>query len=109
MELGISQTALAKMVGISKQTLYKYEKGIVKNIPVDTAEALAYALNTTPAFIIGWEEDRDEEKVFDAYLSEDEKELLRKYRQLFDKQKERIIKSVNNEYRKMMNETNSKR
>ena len=33
--LNISQTDLAKRIHISKQSLYKYENGIVTNIPSD--------------------------------------------------------------------------
>ena len=57
-ELGISQTELAKKVGISKQSLYKYEKDIITNIPSDVIERLSRALNTTPAFLMGWEESK---------------------------------------------------
>ena len=34
-ELGITQVALADMIGESKQTVYKYESGLVSNIPSD--------------------------------------------------------------------------
>lgn len=55
-ELNISQTDLAKKVGISKQTLYKYENDIVTNIPSDKLESLADHLGVTPAYLMGWEE-----------------------------------------------------
>lgn len=57
---GISQTELAQEIGVIKQTLYKYETGIVTNIPADKIEAMARALGVTPGFIMGWE-DRDAE------------------------------------------------
>ena len=41
---GISQTAFAKLIGVSKQTLYKYENGLVTNIPSDKIEAIAKVL-----------------------------------------------------------------
>ena len=53
---GLSQVELAKKIGVSKQTLYKYEKGIVTNIPSDKIEALAKALETTPEVLMGWAE-----------------------------------------------------
>lgn len=53
-ELGLSQTELAEMVSVSKQTLYKYENDIVTNIPSDKVEAIARALHVTPAYIMGW-------------------------------------------------------
>ena len=54
-ELNISQTDLSKLVGISKQTLYKYENDIVTNIPSSNIQKIADALGVTPAYIMGWE------------------------------------------------------
>lgn len=51
----MSQVDLAVMCGISKQTLYKYENNIITNIPSDKIELIAKALETTPAFLMGWE------------------------------------------------------
>lgn len=42
-------------IGISKQTLYKYENNIVTNIPSDKIEALAELYNISPAVIMGWD------------------------------------------------------
>lgn len=55
-QMGLSQVELADMIGESKQTLYKYEKGIITNIPSDNIEALARTLKTTPNVLLGWEE-----------------------------------------------------
>ena len=55
-QLGISQTELAECIGTSKQNLYKYENDIITNIPSDRVEALAKCLDTTPAYIMGWNE-----------------------------------------------------
>ena len=54
MDIGL--TELAERVDVSKQTLYKYENDIVTNIPSDKIEALADALNSTPAYIMGWDD-----------------------------------------------------
>ena len=51
---GISQTELAQKMGVIKQTLYKYETGIVTNIPSEKIEAAAKALGVTPGFLMGW-------------------------------------------------------
>lgn len=52
---GIGQTELADRVGISKQSLYKYENDIITNIPSDKVEAIARVLHTTPAYLMGWD------------------------------------------------------
>lgn len=54
-ELNISQTDLANQIGVSKQTLYKYENDIITNIPSDIIEKLSLKLNVSPAYIMGWE------------------------------------------------------
>ena len=62
-QLGLSQTEVANSVNVSKQTLYKYENDIVSNIPSDKIEALARKLETTPEFLMGWEEPSNESKI----------------------------------------------
>ncbi len=47
---------VASHVGVSRQTLSRYETGVIGNIPSDKVEALAKALRTTPAFLMGWED-----------------------------------------------------
>lgn len=48
---------VAKMIGVSRQTMSRYETGAIGNIPADKIEAVAKALRTTPAFLMGWEDD----------------------------------------------------
>lgn len=60
----ITQEEMAQMLSTTKQTISKYEKGIVTNIPSDKIEAMAKALETTPEYILGWDlivdKDRDQ-------------------------------------------------
>lgn len=56
--LHISQVDFADKINVSKQTLYKYENNIVTNIPSDKIEAIASIGNTSPAYIMGWEDDK---------------------------------------------------
>lgn len=46
---------LSQKVGVSRQTLSRYETGVINNIPSDKIEALALALGTTPGILMGWE------------------------------------------------------
>lgn len=54
---GLSQTELANKIDITKQLLYKYENGIITNIPSDKIELLAKELHSSPAYIMGWEKE----------------------------------------------------
>lgn len=56
--LGMSQVDFASRMNVSKQTLYKYENNIVTNIPSDKIEAVAQICNVSPAYFMGWEQER---------------------------------------------------
>lgn len=52
---GLTLEELADLVGTSKQTISRYEKGIIENIPPSKIVSLAQALSTTPAILMGWD------------------------------------------------------
>lgn len=52
-ERNLSQTEVANKIGITKQNLYKYENGIIENIPRDKIEALANYYDVSPSLIMG--------------------------------------------------------
>lgn len=84
--LEFSQTELADLVGISKQTLYKYENDIITNIPSDIVEKLSYYLQCSPAYIMGWE---TKDNVPD-HISEYVKKLLK----LTNSQREDVLQFI---------------
>ncbi len=51
----MTQEELGALCGTTKQTIFKYEMGIVTNIPLDRLELLAQKLDVTPAYLLGWE------------------------------------------------------
>ena len=53
-ELGISQSDLAKRIGVSKQTMYKYENNLIANIPYGKIEAIAKIECISPSELLGW-------------------------------------------------------
>lgn len=53
-EKGMTMEELAKRLGTSKQTIFKYENGIVANVPPEKVVLLAEALGTTPSELMGW-------------------------------------------------------
>lgn len=54
---GLTLLEVAEAVGTSKQTVSRYEKGIISNIPKEKIELLAKALSVTPAELMGWESE----------------------------------------------------
>lgn len=57
LSLDMTLEEVAKIVGVTRQTILKYENGIISNIPSDKIELLAQALHTTPAYLMGWADD----------------------------------------------------
>lgn len=56
-EKDLSLDDVAKQLGLARQTLYKYETGLITNIPLTRIEELAKIYNVTPGYITGWEDD----------------------------------------------------
>lgn len=67
-DANMSQVDAASKIGISKQTLYKYEQDIITNIPSDVVEKIAKVYGTTPAHIMGW--DTSTENKYDPEFAE---------------------------------------
>ena len=52
---GLTQEQLAEQVHVTKQAVYKYETGIVTNIPLDKLESIAACLGVAPGYLAGWQ------------------------------------------------------
>ncbi len=59
---GLTLEALADKLNTSKQTIQRYENGVIANIPPQKIEALAKALDTTPSYLMGWNAETPLEK-----------------------------------------------
>ena len=71
-DLGMSQVDFAKAIGVSKQTLYKYENDLITNIPSDKIEAAATVCKVTPGFLMGWDDEIDENTQHPEYYTNPE-------------------------------------
>ena len=55
-ELKMSADELAARLGKNRSTIFRYEKGEIENLPLDILEPIAKALQTTPQYLMGWEQ-----------------------------------------------------
>lgn len=60
--LQLTQEELAVAASTTKQTIHKYETGIISNIPASKIKSIADKLQTTPAYLMGWTESSEIEK-----------------------------------------------
>ena len=55
-ELRMSADELGKRLGKDRSTVFRYENGHIEKLPIDILEPIAKALQTTPEYLMGWEE-----------------------------------------------------
>lgn len=89
---GMTLEQVASIVGVGKSTVRKWETGMIANMKRDKIQALATALGTTPAYLMGWKEDKreipfglrlfGEEPKETPQLTEGEQMLLDLFRQI---------------------------
>ena len=80
-EKGLTLEQVANIVGVGKSTVRKWETGMIANMKRDKIAALANALGTTPAQLMGWSESEKEKlSPSEESLTEGEKLWLELYR-----------------------------
>lgn len=55
---GVFQQDLANFIGVTKQTIHKYESGAIKNIPLSRIVKLAKFFNVNPSYLAGWNDKK---------------------------------------------------
>lgn len=95
-DLGLSAEALAKALNVSRATIYRYESAYIEKLPLSTLEPLSKALNVTPSYLMGWEDEKilhntlplTQSDIF--MVSPTEQGLIKKYRSLNENGKSTI-------------------
>lgn len=58
--LKMSADELGKRLGKDRSTVYRYENGDIEKFPIDILKPIAAALDTSPQYLMGWEEEPEE-------------------------------------------------
>jgi transcriptional regulator with XRE-family HTH domain len=96
-EKGLTLEYVATVVGVGKSTVRKWETGMIANMKRDKIADLAKALGTTPAYLMGWEEDSAEEKGIspsEPQLTEGEKMLLDLFNRVPKDQQQLVLQMI---------------
>lgn len=59
-EMGLTADTLAEKLGVSRSTIFRYERGDIDKIPAESLSVIADVLNTTPAYLMGWKENDEQ-------------------------------------------------
>ena len=90
----MSADELGKRLGKDRSTIYRYEKGDIENLPLDVLEPIASALETTPQYLMGWEQKKETAAEIDNGLSESKKQLLALAESCTEEQAENLLKMM---------------
>lgn len=69
LELGLSVDYIAEKLGKNRATIYRYENEDIKDLPITILEPLSKVLNTTPADLMGWEDDTNKPRTANSSKS----------------------------------------
>lgn len=87
-QLGINADTLADHIGVSRSTVFRYEKGDIEKIPANHLVKIAELLHTSERFLMGGEDAPD------AVVSDDTSFLLDCFEMLNDTGKREAKKRV---------------
>ena len=87
---------VADIVGVGKSTVRKWETGMIANMKRDKIALLAEALGTTPAYLMGWNEESDQKNSpsDEIILTEGEKMLLDLFRLVPEDQQTMVLEMI---------------
>lgn len=72
-QLGLTVDELSERLNKNRATIYRYESNDIEKLPTTVLEPLAKALEVTPAYLMGWEENAE------VTSNSDLSELMQKY------------------------------
>ena len=92
-ELNLTMLQVAQKTGVSEATISRWESGDIANMRRDKIVSLASALQVSPSFIMGWEDNksRTEEASLDEQLSKEEFALFGEVHDLTEEEKKRVL------------------
>ena len=93
---GLSYQELEKLTGIKKSSLQRYASGVTTKIPSNVIEKLASAFNVSPAYLMGWQEEKVEKETSptEPQLSEGEKMLLDLFNRVPKDQQQLVLQMI---------------
>lgn len=75
-QLNLTMEELGNKVGVSKATVQRWESGEIKNVRRDKITKLADALETSPAYLMGWDDEHDDSKQVSNMIFSDPQEAM---------------------------------
>ncbi len=89
---GLTLAELGNKIGLSESNTQRYESGRISSVSVELINKIAKALNVSPAFLMGWEDDNNVVPILARSVSERDEliSLQRNYKDLGEDQREKL-------------------
>lgn len=94
LRLGMSQSELGAKIGVKTPAIYKYENGLVVNLKRSTIEKLANALNTTPSYLMGFDDEKEPTPENEDGLDDLDRQLIELLPKMSNDQKEFLLAQI---------------
>ena len=79
----MSMKRLGELVNLHESTISRYEKGEIMSLDIEKIKEFAEALDTTPAYLMGWEDNLEKKaEEFKPYTIETLKKIIDSYPEL---------------------------
>lgn len=69
---GLTRAEIGLLVSLHESTVKRYEDGDIKSLSIEKIEHFAKALNTSAAYLMGWEDKQDDIQTIAAHHEGDE-------------------------------------
>ena len=102
-ELNLSVDYIAEKLGKNRATIYRYESNEIENLPITILEPLSKILKTTPAYLMGWENNINQEsEKKEIIIDKEQKKVFAKnikyYMNINNKDRNQVCKDLGFKY-----------
>lgn len=94
LEKGMTLEQVADIVGVGKSTVRKWETGMIANMKRDKIALLAKALGTTPAYLMGWNEEENISVLDEPKLTEAQRLMLDLFDQVPEDKQQIVLEMI---------------
>ena len=92
LDRGMTLEEVAKIVGVGKSTVRKWETGMIANMKRDKIPLLAKALSTTPEYLMGWDAPKTIKE--SVTLTEGEQMLIDLFRLVPEDKQQMVLQMI---------------
>lgn len=91
LERNMTLEELGNKVGVGKSTVRKWENGMIANMRRDKIAKLAFALDVSPAYLMGWEQSNEVPVNIIKKVPSKQEELISVYDQLSSRNQDKVL------------------